>query len=271
VKQLPVPFHSRNAVLAAAATVVMVAPTIMVVMVAPTIMVVMMAPTIMVVMMAPTIMVVMMAPLIGLVFTALLGFLMLFTSRAFHQALQLRPFFLTETLQDLLHVGHFLTVLHAVILSRHHNASVFIAPQFHYTPVPLLPRRDGSLGLPHKITRKYCLRSMAPTERVKYPVHSLIEGVTRGRAMGLLSTDYWGGYAFTILLRQVDSTFVWRIVRTGKGSILTVLEGSAVTSIEAMDDALTARRKLIDSLIGGSRLAHTPLQTHQGESDPRAT
>jgi hypothetical protein len=102
----------------------------------------------MVVMMVPTMMVVMMVPLIGLVFTALRRFLMLFTNRASHQALQLRPLFLTETLQYLLHVRHFLTALHAVILSHHpHNASVFIVSHFHYTPVPLSPRRDGSLGL----------------------------------------------------------------------------------------------------------------------------
>ena len=79
----------------------------------------------------------------------------------------------------------------------------------------------------------------------------------------MLSTDYWGGYAFTILLRQVGSTFVWRIVRTGKGSILTAMEGSAVTAIEAMDDAVTARRKLIDSLIGGSRLRPRSLTQSQ--------
>jgi len=89
--------------------------------------------------------------------------------------------------------------------------------------------------------------------------------------MGLLGTDYWGGYAFTVLLRQVDATFVWRIVRTGKGSILTVMEGSAVTPIEAMDHATTARRKLIDSLSDAARLAHTPLRAHHTEPDTRAT
>jgi len=83
---------------------------------------------VMMVMVTPTMMVVM--PVTAALFTPLRLFLTLFSRRSFHQALQLQPFFLTKTLQNLLHVRHVLTIPQAIGNASHHNAAVSVFPTF---------------------------------------------------------------------------------------------------------------------------------------------
>jgi hypothetical protein len=78
----------------------------------------------MMVMVTPTMMV--MVPVTAPLFTPLRLFLTVLSPRSFHQAFQRQPFFLTEALENFLHVRHFLTIPSAIVRATHHYATVFI-------------------------------------------------------------------------------------------------------------------------------------------------
>ena len=80
------------------------------------------------VMVTPTMMV--MVPVTAPLFPPLRPFLTLLSGRSFHQTFQRQPFFLIETLQNFLHVRHFLTTPSAIVHATHPNTPVFIGRQF---------------------------------------------------------------------------------------------------------------------------------------------